>query len=105
MLTSKGSSAVVGAGFVALAASLSVVPTVPVAAMVLILGIDRFMAECRSLVNAIGNAVAVVVVSAWEGELDRSKMHAVLYGERDQRVSIDGSATLNGSQSVDSQAH
>ncbi|SKC93720.1 dicarboxylate/amino acid:cation symporter [Paraburkholderia hospita] len=105
MLTSKGSSAVVGAGFVALAASLSVVPTVPVAAMVLILGIDRFMAECRSLVNAIGNAVAVVVVSAWEGELDRSKMHAVLYGERDQRVLIDGSATLNGSQSVDSQAH
>ncbi|MGF6757521.1 dicarboxylate/amino acid:cation symporter [Paraburkholderia sp. GAS42] len=105
MLTSKGSSAVVGAGFVALAASLAVVPTVPVAAMVLILGIDRFMAECRSLVNVIGNAVAVVVVSAWEGELDRSKMHAVLYGERDQRISIDGSVTLNGSQSVDSEAH
>lgn len=105
MLTSKGSSAVVGAGFVALAASLSVVPTVPVAAMVLILGIDRFMAECRSLVNVIGNAVAVVVVSAWEGELDRSKMHAVLYGARDQRVSIDGSVTLNGSQSVDSKVH
>lgn len=50
----------------------------PVAAMVLILGIDRFMAERRSLVNVIGNAVAVVVVSAWEGELDRSMMHAVL---------------------------
>ncbi len=82
MLTSKGSSAVVGAGFVALAASLAVVPTVPAAAMVLILGIDRFMAECRSLVNFIGNAVAVVVVSAWEGELDRSKMNAVLHGER-----------------------
>jgi aerobic C4-dicarboxylate transport protein len=81
MLTSKGSSAVVGAGFVALAASLAVVPTVPVAAMVLILGIDRFMAECRSLVNIIGNAVAAVVVSAWEGELDRSTMKAVLNGE------------------------
>ena len=80
-------------------------PTVPVAAMVLILGIDRFMAECRSLVNVIGNAVAVVVVSAWEGELDWSKMHAVLYGERDQRISIDGSVTLNGAQSVDSKAH
>jgi aerobic C4-dicarboxylate transport protein len=102
MLTSKGSSAVVGAGFVALAASLAVVPTVPVAAMVLILGIDRFMAECRSLVNVIGNAVAVVVVSAWEGELDRSKMHAVLYGERDQHIPVDGSVTLNGSRSVDS---
>jgi aerobic C4-dicarboxylate transport protein len=104
MLTSKGSSAVVGAGFVALAASLAVVPTVPVAAMVLILGIDRFMAECRSLVNVIGNAVAVVVVSAWERELDRSKMHAVLYGERDQHISIDGSVTLNGSQCVDGKA-
>jgi aerobic C4-dicarboxylate transport protein len=44
-------------------------------------------------------------VSAWEGELDRSKMHAVLYGERDQRISIDGSVTLNGSQSVDGKAH
>ncbi|WP_186133942.1 C4-dicarboxylate transporter DctA [Burkholderia gladioli] len=83
MLTSKGSSAVVGAGFVALAASLAVVPTVPVAAMVLILGVDRFMAECRSLVNIIGNAVAAVVVSAWEGELDRERMQAVLYRKLD----------------------
>jgi aerobic C4-dicarboxylate transport protein len=74
MLTSKGAGAVVGAGFVALAASLAVVPTVPVAAMVLILGVDRFMAECRSLTNIIGNAVAALVVAAWEGELDRSKM-------------------------------
>ncbi|MFC3942559.1 C4-dicarboxylate transporter DctA [Pseudomonas gingeri NCPPB 3146 = LMG 5327] len=74
MLTSKGAGAVVGAGFVALAASLAVVPTVPVAAMVLILGVDRFMAECRSLTNIIGNAVATLVVAAWEGELDRSKM-------------------------------
>jgi aerobic C4-dicarboxylate transport protein len=74
MLTSKGSSAVVGAGFVALTASLSAVPTVPVASMVLILGVDRFMSECRSLVNIIGNAVATVVISAWEGELDRGVM-------------------------------
>ncbi|CAD5201600.1 dicarboxylate/amino acid:cation symporter [Pseudomonas sp. FEN] len=74
MLTSKGAGAVVGAGFVALAASLAVVPTVPVAAMVLILGVDRFMAECRSLTNIIGNAVASLVVAAWEGELDRGKM-------------------------------
>ncbi len=74
MLTSKGAGAVVGAGFVALAASLAVVPTVPVAAMVLILGVDRFMAECRSLTNIIGNAVAALVVAAWEGELDREKM-------------------------------
>ncbi|CAM2159140.1 C4 dicarboxylate/orotate:H(+) symporter (plasmid) [Pararobbsia alpina] len=81
MLTSKGSSAVVGAGFVALAASLSVVPTVPVASMVLILGIDRFMAECRSLINIIGNAVAAVVVSAREGELDRTTLARELSGK------------------------
>ncbi|QDE41620.1 C4-dicarboxylate transporter DctA [Luteibacter pinisoli] len=89
MLTSKGSSAVVGAGFVALAASLAVVPTVPVAAMVLILGIDRFMAECRSLVNIVGNAVAAVVVSAWEGELDHSRMAATLRGPRNSLQSPD----------------
>ncbi|WP_213880460.1 C4-dicarboxylate transporter DctA [Pseudomonas sp. dw_358] len=77
MLTSKGAGAVVGAGFVALAASLAVVPTVPVAAMVLILGVDRFMAECRSLTNIIGNAVAALVVAAWEGELDREKLAPV----------------------------
>ncbi|CAB3742167.1 dicarboxylate/amino acid:cation symporter [Paraburkholderia rhynchosiae] len=78
MLTSKGATAVVGAGFVALAASLSVVPTVPVAAMVLILGIDRFMAECRALTNIIGNGVATIVVCAWEGQLDRTRLKDVL---------------------------
>ncbi|EJL01077.1 MULTISPECIES: dicarboxylate/amino acid:cation symporter [Pseudomonas] len=77
MLTSKGAGAVVGAGFVALAASLAVVPTVPVAAMVLILGVDRFMAECRSLTNIIGNAVATLVVAAWEGQLDRTQLAPV----------------------------
>jgi aerobic C4-dicarboxylate transport protein len=80
MLTSKGAAAVVGAGFVTLAASLSVVPTVPVAAMVLILGIDRFMAECRSLTNIVGNGVAAIVVCAWEGVLDRDKLEACLAG-------------------------
>jgi aerobic C4-dicarboxylate transport protein len=78
MLTSKGATAVVGAGFVTLAASLSVVPTVPVAAMVLILGIDRFMAECRALTNIIGNGVAAIVVCAWEGQLDRAKLKNAL---------------------------
>ncbi|MFJ9992016.1 dicarboxylate/amino acid:cation symporter [Pseudomonas putida] len=77
MLTSKGAGAVVGAGFVALAASLAVVPTVPVAAMVLILGVDRFMAECRSLTNIIGNAVATLAVAAWEGELDRDRLAVI----------------------------
>lgn len=85
MLTSKGAGAVVGAGFVALAASLATVPTVPVEAMVLILGVDRFMAECRSLTNIIGNAVAGVVVAAWEGELDRSRLGPIAL-KRDRRL-------------------
>jgi aerobic C4-dicarboxylate transport protein len=81
MLTSKGSTGVTGAGFITLAASLSVVPTVPVAAMVLILGIDRFMSECRALTNIVGNGVASIVVSAWEGGLDRDAL-AVALGRR-----------------------
>jgi aerobic C4-dicarboxylate transport protein len=85
MLTSKGAGAVVGAGFVALAASLATVPTVPVEAMVLILGVDRFMAECRSLTNTIGNAVAGIVVAAWEGELDRSRLGPIAL-KRDRRL-------------------
>ncbi|MGH8781730.1 dicarboxylate/amino acid:cation symporter [Paraburkholderia sp.] len=84
MLTSKGSTAVTGAGFVTLAASLSVVPTVPVAAMVLILGIDRFMSECRSLTNFIGNGVASIVICAWEGDLDRQKLREALGARRTQ---------------------
>jgi aerobic C4-dicarboxylate transport protein len=77
MLTSKGSTGVTGAGFITLAASLSVVPTVPVSAMVLILGIDRFMSECRALTNIVGNGVAAIVVSAWEGGLDRTALGLV----------------------------
>ena len=78
MLTSKGASGVTGAGFITLAATLAVVPTLPVAGMVLILGVDRFMSECRALTNFIGNGVATVVVSAWERELDRTKLHEAL---------------------------
>ena len=78
MLTSKGASGITGAGFITLAATLAVVPTIPVAGMALILGIDRFMSECRALTNFVGNGVATVVVSAWEKELDRDKMNAEL---------------------------
>jgi aerobic C4-dicarboxylate transport protein len=81
MLTSKGASGVTGAGFITLAATLAVVPTIPLSGMVLILGIDRFMSECRALTNIVGNGVATVVVSAWEKELDRNKLRAVLRGE------------------------
>ena len=64
MLSSKGAAGVTGAGFITLAATLQVVPSVPVAGMALILGVDRFMSECRALTNFIGNAVATLVVSA-----------------------------------------
>ena len=71
MLSSKGAAGVTGAGFITLAATLAVVPEVPVAGMALILGVDRFMSECRSLTNFMGNAVATVVVARWEGALDK----------------------------------
>ncbi|WDM67005.1 dicarboxylate/amino acid:cation symporter [Xanthomonas cucurbitae] len=80
MLSSKGAAGVTGAGFITLAATLSVVPDVPVAGMALILGVDRFMSECRSLTNFIGNAVATVVVSRWENALDRDQLKQVLDG-------------------------
>lgn len=80
MLSSKGAAGVTGAGFITLAATLSIVPSVPVAGMALILGVDRFMSECRSLTNFIGNAVATVVVSRWEGRLDRDALEAALSG-------------------------
>ncbi|MBN8841436.1 MAG: dicarboxylate/amino acid:cation symporter [Sphingomonadales bacterium] len=78
MLSSKGAAGVTGAGFITLAATLSIVPSVPVAGMALILGVDRFMSECRSLTNFIGNAVATIVVSRWEGKLDRAALDAAL---------------------------
>ena len=77
MLSSKGAAGVTGAGFITLAATLSIVPSVPVAGMALILGVDRFMSECRALTNFIGNAVATVVVSRWEGGIDEDRFAAV----------------------------
>jgi aerobic C4-dicarboxylate transport protein len=73
-LTSKGASGVQGASFIALVGTLTVVPTIPVAGMALILGIDRFMSMFRALVNVIGNGVATIVVARWEGEIDREKL-------------------------------
>jgi aerobic C4-dicarboxylate transport protein len=78
MLTSKGASGVTGAGFITLAATLAVVPTIPVAGLALVLGIDRFMSEARSLTNFIGNGVAAIVVARWENELDTAKLAAAL---------------------------
>jgi aerobic C4-dicarboxylate transport protein len=85
MLTSKGASGVTGAGFITLAATLAVVPSIPVAGLALILGIDRFMSEARSLTNFIGNGVAAIVVSHWEKELDRKKLAQELSGQLQRR--------------------
>lgn len=74
MLTSKGASGVTGAGFITLAATLTVVPSIPVAALSLILGIDRFMSEARAITNIIGNTVATIVISHSERALDRSRL-------------------------------
>jgi aerobic C4-dicarboxylate transport protein len=81
VLSSKGAAGVTGSGFIVLAATLSVVPAIPVAGMALILGVDRFMSECRSLTNFIGNAVATIVVARWEGALDPETLRAALAGK------------------------
>ena len=78
MISSKGAAGVTGAGFITLAATIAVVPSVPVAGMALILGIDRFMSECRAITNFIGNAVATVVVARWEGALDEAALAKAL---------------------------
>ncbi|CDG18833.1 dicarboxylate/amino acid:cation symporter [Xenorhabdus doucetiae] len=86
MISSKGAAGVTGAGFITLAATLSVVPSVPVAGMALILGIDRFMSECRALTNLVGNACASIVVARWENALDKEKMHRVLNGDMSSSI-------------------
>ncbi|WP_354068343.1 dicarboxylate/amino acid:cation symporter [Caulobacter sp. 1776] len=81
MLTSKGASGVTGAGFITLAATLAVVPDIPIAALAVLVGVDRFMSECRALTNLVGNGVATLVVARWEGALDRDRLTRVLRGE------------------------
>ena len=78
LLTSKGAAGVTGSGFVTLAATLSAIPTLPVAGLALLIGIDRFMSEARAITNLIGNALAAVVVAKWEGALDVDRMHRLL---------------------------
>lgn len=80
LLTSKGAAAVTGSGFVTLAATLAAFPTVPVAGLTLLLGVDRFMSEARAITNLIGNAVATMVVARWDGALDLVRARAILNG-------------------------
>jgi len=75
MLSSKGATGVTGAGFITLAATLAAVPSVPVASLAILVGIDRFMSECRALTNLIGNGVATVVISRWERELSKEELN------------------------------
>lgn len=78
MITSKGASGVTGAGFITLAATLSVVPTIPVQGLALLIGVDRFMSEARAITNMIGNGVATLFVSSWEQDLDKKQLVEVL---------------------------
>jgi aerobic C4-dicarboxylate transport protein len=74
MIASKGASGVTGTGFVTLAATLTAVPGIPIQTLALLLGIDKFMSECRAVTNVVGNGVATLVVSRWEGELDAADL-------------------------------
>jgi aerobic C4-dicarboxylate transport protein len=93
MITSKGASGVTGAGFVTLAATLAIVPNIPIESLAILLGIDKFMSECRALTNLIGNGVATVVISRWEGELDADQLnhtlaHPITLGEEMERTAV-----------------
>jgi aerobic C4-dicarboxylate transport protein len=99
LLTSKGASGVTGSGFIVLAATLSSVPTIPVAGLALILGIDRFMSEARALTNLIGNGVATVVISKWEKELDHDRMTRVMSSDRVEE-DLEEEARLHGHASA-----
>jgi aerobic C4-dicarboxylate transport protein len=96
LLTSKGASGVTGSGFIVLAATLSSVPTIPVAGLALILGVDRFMSEARALTNLIGNGVATVVISKWEKELDEEQLARTM--SRDVEGEIEEEARLHAAK-------
>ncbi len=90
MLTSKGASGVAGAGFITLAATLAVIPDLPIAALALLVGVDRFMSACRALTNFVGNGVGTLVIARWEGDLDRDKLRVELArGAIDEVVLLD----------------
>jgi aerobic C4-dicarboxylate transport protein len=88
MISSKGASGVTGAGFITLAATLAVVPTIPLASLALLVGIDRFMSECRAITNLIGNGVATVVISRWEREITKEQLQAALATNKEKPSSL-----------------
>jgi aerobic C4-dicarboxylate transport protein len=94
LLTSKGAAGVTGSGFIVLAATLSTVGTIPVAGIMLIFGIDKFMSECRALTNLVGNSVASLVVGKWEGQFDIARARRVLSGQDADPVVVVEAATV-----------
>jgi len=98
MLTSKGASGVTGAGFITLAATLSVIPDIPIQALAVLIGIDKFMSECRALTNLCGNGVACVAVSRWEGELDSQRLRAELAAGPSSHVLEDAVPATDGAR-------
>ena len=89
MLTSKGAAAVTGGGFVTLAATLAVFPSIPVASLTLLIGVDRFMSEARAITNLIGNGVATLAVARWDNALDVPRMRRILNGDAPERDTTD----------------
>src|SRR5258705_1659514 len=81
LLTSKGAAGVTGSGFITLAATLSAIPSIPIAGLALLVGVDRFMSEARAITNLIGNAVATVAIARWDGALDLGRARRILRGE------------------------
>jgi aerobic C4-dicarboxylate transport protein len=97
MLTSKGAAAVTGAGFVTLAATLQATHVLPLEGLALLFGVDRFMSEARAITNLIGNGVATMVVSKWEGEFDPAKYEAAMSGRASLALSVEVQADLGSS--------
>jgi len=84
MITSKGASGVTGAGFITLAATLEAVPGIPLESLAILVGIDRFMSECRAITNFIGNGVATIAISRWEGEVSAETLQKNLLQSADK---------------------
>jgi aerobic C4-dicarboxylate transport protein len=103
LLSSKGAAGVTGSGFITLAATFAAVPTIPVAGLALILGVDRFMSEARALTNLVGNGVATVLVSNWEHELDKHRMSRIL-SQGSEAEAEEPEAVLEGIPAPDGRA-
>ena len=105
LLTSKGAAGVTGSGFITLAATLSAVPSVPIAGLALLVGVDRFMSEARAITNLIGNAVATMVVAKWDGALDLERATGILDGRIDPDAGLPDEFETAGVEGVDQRRH